>query len=106
MERPKHDSESLALEEQFDIPSISLDFPGEGRVVIPVDGRKASRELRECDAKLSAIVARNRARDEAAAKVMKISSAFAASMERIHRDAGATPAQIQALAAAIHLRNK
>lgn len=55
MEEPKHDEESLALEEQFGAPALDLNFPGEGRLIIPVDGRKVARQLKELSAQLDAL---------------------------------------------------
>jgi hypothetical protein len=49
---PKHDAESLALEEQFGITSLSLDFGAEGRCVVSFDTRKMQREMASASAKL------------------------------------------------------
>lgn len=57
MEQPEQDAEALALEEQFGIPTISLSFP-DGRVVIPIDARKLTRECKAANAKLHDVVAR------------------------------------------------
>lgn len=51
VDQPKHDAESLAMEEWFGIPTISLSFP-DGRVVIPVDARKFTRACKEASAAL------------------------------------------------------
>lgn len=55
IEEPKHDDESLAMEEQFGIPVIERDFGEEGRLIVPVDTRKVERELKATSARLDAL---------------------------------------------------
>ena len=58
---PKHDGESLALEEQFGIPMLIRDFGAEGRLVIALDDRKVQRELNATAARLDAFCSRRKA---------------------------------------------
>lgn len=53
-DKPEHDAESLALEEQFGLPSLSLDFGNEGRVVVRLpDNRAAARAFKGATARLA-----------------------------------------------------
>ena len=60
MDQPKHDAESLAMEEQFGIPSLELDFGEEGRLLVNIDGRKAARECNEVAARIERLATRRK----------------------------------------------
>lgn len=100
---PKHDAESLALEEQLGTPALDLDFGAEGRLVIRLpDNRAARRAFSEADARLAALAQRSRpnphALTETALKATAISEDFARTMESISTAVGATPEQVDRLA--------